>query len=45
MACRSGIPGKGEEVKRRSGNNNIEMVHVDYADFHSIQSFIKNGSL
>jgi NAD(P)-dependent dehydrogenase (short-subunit alcohol dehydrogenase family) len=41
MACRSGIPGKGEEVKRRTGNKNIEMVQVDYADMISIQKFIK----
>jgi len=40
MACRSGIPGKGEEVKRRSGNQNIEMVHVDYSDTASISKFI-----
>lgn len=41
MACRSGIPGKGEEVKRRTGNQNIEMVHVDYSDIVSIQKFIR----
>jgi len=41
MACRSGIPGKGEEVKRKSGNDKVEMVHVDYADYNSIQKFIK----
>jgi NAD(P)-dependent dehydrogenase (short-subunit alcohol dehydrogenase family) len=41
MACRSGIPEKGEEVKRRSGNKNIEMVHVDYSDSRSIEQFIK----
>jgi len=40
MACRSGIPGKGEEVKRRTGNQNIEMVRVDYSDMISIQKFI-----
>jgi len=40
MACRSGIPGKGEEVKRRTGNQNIEMVQVDYSDIASIQKFI-----
>lgn len=40
MACRSGIPGKGEEVKRRSGNDKVEMVHVDYADTKSIEQFI-----
>ena len=41
MACRSGIPGKGEEVKRRSGNHNIEMVQVDYSDVVSVLKFIK----
>ena len=41
MACRSGIPEKGEEVKRRTGNPEIHMVHVDYADYHSIQNLIK----
>lgn len=41
MACRSGIPEKGEEIKRNTGNQNIEMVQVDYSDIHSIQKFIK----
>jgi NAD(P)-dependent dehydrogenase (short-subunit alcohol dehydrogenase family) len=41
MACRSGIPGKGEEVKRRTGNPNVDMVHVDFADYHSILKLIK----
>lgn len=36
MACRSGIPEKGEEIKRKSGNGNIEMVHVDFADALSV---------
>jgi NAD(P)-dependent dehydrogenase (short-subunit alcohol dehydrogenase family) len=40
MACRTGIPGKGEEVKRRSGNPNVEMVHVDYTDAISIKKLI-----
>jgi len=40
MACRSGIPGKGEQVKRRTGNRNVEMVYVDYSDIDSIQNFI-----
>lgn len=40
MACRSGIPDKGEEVKRRTGNNNIEMVHVDFSDIVSIRHLI-----
>jgi NAD(P)-dependent dehydrogenase (short-subunit alcohol dehydrogenase family) len=40
MACRSGIPGKGEEVKRRTGNQNVEMVYVDYTDVVSIRALI-----
>jgi NAD(P)-dependent dehydrogenase (short-subunit alcohol dehydrogenase family) len=40
MACRSGIPSKGEEVKMRTGNQNIEMVQVDYSDVDSISYFI-----
>jgi NAD(P)-dependent dehydrogenase (short-subunit alcohol dehydrogenase family) len=41
MACRSGIPGRGEEVKRRTGNPDVEMVHVDYSDIRSINEMIK----
>lgn len=41
MACRSGIPGKGEEVKRRTGNGNIEMIHVDYSDSRSIDELVR----
>jgi NAD(P)-dependent dehydrogenase (short-subunit alcohol dehydrogenase family) len=37
MACRSGIPGKGEEVKKLSGNNNVFMLPVDFSDLQSIQ--------
>jgi NAD(P)-dependent dehydrogenase (short-subunit alcohol dehydrogenase family) len=40
MACRSGIPGKGEEVTRRTGNEKVEMVHVDFTDYDSIQNLI-----
>ncbi len=40
MACRSGIPGKGEEVTRRTGNNDVHMVHVDFADVISIRKLI-----
>jgi NAD(P)-dependent dehydrogenase (short-subunit alcohol dehydrogenase family) len=42
MACRSGIPEKGEEIKRRTGNRNIEMVHVDYRDAKSVISLINS---
>jgi NAD(P)-dependent dehydrogenase (short-subunit alcohol dehydrogenase family) len=41
MACRSGIPGKGEEVMRITGNPDIEMVHVDYSDSRSIHELVK----
>lgn len=39
MACRSGIPEAGEEVKAASGNPNVEMIQVDLSDFDSIQAF------
>jgi NAD(P)-dependent dehydrogenase (short-subunit alcohol dehydrogenase family) len=37
MACRSGIPEKGEEVKKLSGNNDVHMLQVDFSDQSSIQ--------
>jgi len=37
MACRSGIPAKGEEVKNLTGNSDIHMLHVDFSDQKSIQ--------
>lgn len=40
MAVRSGIPEKGEEVKKHSGNSNIHMLHVDLSDFNSIDTFV-----
>ncbi|MDH3728336.1 MAG: SDR family NAD(P)-dependent oxidoreductase [Myxococcales bacterium] len=39
MACRSGIPEAGEEVKRESGSDKVEMMHVDLSDFESIDRF------
>lgn len=39
MACRSGIPEAGEDVKRLSGNPNIEMMQVDLSDLKSIHHF------
>lgn len=41
MACRSGIPEKGEEVKRITGNPNIVMVQVDYADARSVIQLVE----
>ena len=39
MACRSGIPEAGEEVRLASGNQNVEMMRVDLSDFDSIAAF------
>ena len=36
MACRCGIPEKGEFVKKQSGNNDVHMLHVDFSDTDSI---------
>ena len=37
MACRSGIPEKGEKVKKLSGNNDVHMVFVDFRDLSGIR--------
>jgi NAD(P)-dependent dehydrogenase (short-subunit alcohol dehydrogenase family) len=45
MACRSGIPEKGEMVKSLSGNNDVHMLPIDFSDITSIgnlASSIKN---
>jgi NAD(P)-dependent dehydrogenase (short-subunit alcohol dehydrogenase family) len=36
MACRSGIPEAGEDVRRDSGGS-VEMLHVDLSDFDSVR--------
>jgi NAD(P)-dependent dehydrogenase (short-subunit alcohol dehydrogenase family) len=41
MACRSGIPEKGERVKKLSGNMDIHMLHVDFSDIASIGELVK----
>jgi NAD(P)-dependent dehydrogenase (short-subunit alcohol dehydrogenase family) len=40
MACRSGIPEKGEQVRKRSGSNRVEMMHVDLSDLDSILALV-----
>jgi NAD(P)-dependent dehydrogenase (short-subunit alcohol dehydrogenase family) len=48
MACRSGIPEKGELVRRLSGNPHVEMFQVDLSDMESIISLadtLKRSSL
>jgi len=39
MACRSGIPEAGDEVRAQSGGGSVEMMHVDLSDFDSIAAF------
>lgn len=36
MACRSGHPEAGEEVRRESGSDRVEMLKVDLADLDSV---------
>lgn len=36
MVCRSGIPDAGEEVKRLSGNSQVEMLQADLSDLASV---------
>ena len=38
MACRSGDPEAGEEVRRRSGSDAVEMLGVDLADLDSVRA-------
>lgn len=42
MACRSGIPAKGELVKKRSGSSLVEMLQVDLADLQSVIALVNN---
>lgn len=39
MACRSGIPEAGEDVRVESGSDKVEMIQVDLSDFDSIAAF------
>jgi len=38
MAQRSGIPGKGEQVKRESGSEKVEMIKMDLSDLDSLKT-------
>jgi NAD(P)-dependent dehydrogenase (short-subunit alcohol dehydrogenase family) len=40
MGCRSGIPEKGGEVRKRSGSQDVHMVSVDLSDMERIKSFV-----
>jgi NAD(P)-dependent dehydrogenase (short-subunit alcohol dehydrogenase family) len=37
MACRSGIPDKGEMVRKLSGNSDVHMLPIDFSDIDSIK--------
>ena len=41
MAVRSGIPDKGELVKKRSGSGKVDMIHVDLTDPESIARLVE----
>jgi NAD(P)-dependent dehydrogenase (short-subunit alcohol dehydrogenase family) len=40
MAVRSGIPGKGELVKRKSGSDRVDMIPLDLANITSLPAFV-----
>lgn len=40
MAVRSGIPGKGELVKRKSGSYKVDMIPLDLASISSLPAFV-----
>ena len=42
MAVRSGIPEKGEEVRKASGSGKVKMLPVDLSDFESIKDLVRN---
>ncbi|MDE2773355.1 MAG: SDR family NAD(P)-dependent oxidoreductase [Gemmatimonadota bacterium] len=47
MACRSGHPEAGEDVRRASGSDAVEMLHVDLADLDSVHALadeVRRGS-
>ena len=39
MACRSGIPEAGEDVRAQSGSDEVEMMKVDLSNFDSMTAF------
>ena len=40
MACRSGIPQKGQKIIAITGNNDVHMLPVDLSDLDSIRSMV-----
>jgi NAD(P)-dependent dehydrogenase (short-subunit alcohol dehydrogenase family) len=42
MACRSGIPERGELVRKLSGNNHVDMLPADLSDMESIVRLVNS---
>ncbi len=42
MICRSGIPEKGQYVRKVSGNENVEMVYADLSAMESIKQMVEH---
>lgn len=40
MACRSGIPEAGEQIRKASGSEQVEMLKIDLSSIESIHAFI-----
>ncbi len=40
MACRSGIPEKGEKIKKLTGSDHVRMLPVDLSDLNSITGLV-----
>ena len=41
MAVRSGIPEKGDQIVKETGNKNVTMLKIDLLDFESIDNFLE----
>ena len=41
MVCRSGIPQKGNMVRKLSGNDNVKMLYADLSDINSIKQLVE----
>lgn len=42
MACRSGIPSKGDEVRKLSGSDRVDMIKVDLSDLRSLKTLAQD---
>ena len=42
MAMRTGIPEKGDEVRRKSGSEKVDMIRIDLSDLGSLEKWVKD---